>query len=178
MIENRRFTTVHKIICLIFTFSLLTPFVADSLAAEKPISPPFTLTSMQGKPFTERDLLGKTTLIVFWASWCGTCQHELPKIQRLQEKLADRPFQVLAIGFRDSEENINHYVKSHPDVFSFPVFYDKGDEVSARFGAMATPTLFLFDEEGRLVVPYRGGGLLEHPKFNGILEALLVNGGE
>ncbi len=140
---------------------------------ERPSVPPFQMTSLTGQTFSEKEMLGKATLVVFWASWCGTCHEELPKIHELQKALADRPFQVLAIGFRDSNKNIQAYVEQHSGIFSFPVFYDQGDQVAGRFGAMATPTLFLFDQEGKLVVPYRGGGLLDHPQFYKTLEALL-----
>ncbi|MFQ5589169.1 MAG: TlpA family protein disulfide reductase, partial [Nitrospiria bacterium] len=142
-------------------------------AAERPSVPSFQLTSLEGQSFTEKEMLGKATLVVFWASWCGTCQQELPKIHQLQKKLADRPFRVLAIGFSDTQQNIERYVRENAKTFSFPVFYDRGDQVAGRFGAVATPTLFLFDQEGKLVVPYRGGGLLEHPQFHKILEELL-----
>ncbi len=171
-----------QILCSILIFLCIVPFSGSALpvsqasenaSQDRPNLPSFSLTSLSGHTFTEKDLVGKTTLIVFWASWCGTCHEELPKIRMLQEKWAGRPFQVLAIGFRDTEQNISRYVEEHPGVFSFPVFYDKSDTVSARFGAIATPTLFLFDKEGKLVVPYRGGGLLEHPQFQKILAELL-----
>ncbi len=163
-----------KRIVYLSIFLLGLSFWAGSLgAAERQSVPAFHLTSLEGKTFTEKEMIGKATLVVFWASWCGTCQKELPKIHQLQKELSDRPFQVIAIGFSDTQQNIEGYVKKHPDTFSFPVFYDQGDQVAGRFGAMATPTLFLFDQEGKLVVPYRGGGLLEHPEFYKTLEKLL-----
>ena len=165
---------IYFITAFSLSLSLTTNTVSTVSAAESPSSvPEFSLSTADGKHFTQNEMLGKTTLIIFWASWCGTCHQELPKVRQLQEKWADKAFQVISIGFRDTEQNISRYVKEHPDVFSFPVFYDKDDVVSAKFGAMATPTLFLFDKEGKLVVPYRGGGLLEHPQFQKILADLL-----
>ncbi len=177
VIQNKA-SAMKTVVCFILLLSFWLPSATNAVSApdtqeERPGVPAFRLIAADGKEFTQKDMLGKTTLLIFWASWCGTCHQELPKLRRLQEKWADRPFQVIAIGFRDSEQNISRYVKNHPDVFSFPVFYDKGDTVSARFGAMTTPTLFLFDKEGKLVVPYRGGGLLEHPQFQKILTGLL-----
>lgn len=169
---------MKNLISFIFVLSLSLPFAtntvlsADAKEGQSDI-PAFTLTTADGKRFTEKEMLGKTTLVIFWASWCGTCRQELPKAQKLQEKWADKSFQVIAIGFRDTEQNISRYVKEHPDVFSFPVFYDRDDIVSAKFGAMVTPTLFLFDKKGKLIVPYRGGGLLDHPQFQKILTELL-----
>lgn len=146
---------------------------ADRSDAGGPKFAPFQLQSLDGKRFTEADLAGRATLVVFWASWCDVCQHELPKIHDLQAQMKGKKFQVLAIGFKDTESNIRGFVASHPKLFNFPVLYDAGDEVAARFGARVTPTLFLLDKEGALVAPYQGGGLLEQPKFKEMLEKLL-----
>ena len=165
---------VVKKLSLFLTFFLLVGLGGEAaLFAEGPKSPPFALLSLDGQRFTQNDLIGKATLVIFWASWCGTCQHELPEAHRLQEKMAGQPFQIISIGFRDSETNIRAYVRTHPQVFSFPVFFDKKDRVSESFGARVTPTLFLFNKAGELVVRYRGGGMFEHPKFKETLEALL-----
>lgn len=156
---------------LIFVLVLaqLDPVAAST---EKPNIPPFELTSLQGKSFTQEDLIGKVTLIIFWASWCHVCQGELPKAHQLHEAMKGKPFQILAIGFGDTKAKIQGYVKSHPEVFSFPVLYDTDNRVSAAFGARVTPTLFLFNQQGQLVVPFRGGGLFEHPQFQKILAGL------
>jgi len=165
---------VMKKISLLLAFLLLIALSPGTeVFAESPKAPPFAMLSFKGKRFTQNDLIGKATLVIFWASWCGTCQHELPEAQRLQETMAGKPFQIISIGFRDSEDNIRAYVREHPQVFSFPVFFDKKDRVSEAFGARETPTLFLFNKEGELVVRYRGGGMFEHPKFKETLEALL-----
>lgn len=154
-----------------FLFVLI--FVGLDADAGGPKPPSFELFSLDGKTFTEKELIGKTTLVVFWASWCDVCQQELPKVHDLREKLKGKPFQVIAIGFRDTEENIRGYVKSHSTLFNFPVLYDAGDRVATRFGAHVTPTLFLLNKKGELVVPYRGGGLLENPRFNEVLQESL-----
>lgn len=155
---------------MVLVFSL---FSWNGLAAKGSKIPLFELVSLDGEVLTQEDLEGKVTLFVFWASWCGVCRNELPKINQLNEKMAGKAFQIVAVGFRDSEENISRYVKMHPKHFSYPVYYDKEDQVSSQFGAMATPTLFLFDKKGELVIPYRGGGLLEHPEFQKILKELV-----
>jgi thiol-disulfide isomerase/thioredoxin len=155
---------------LFIGFFLLKGVDADAGGAK---APPFELNTLLGKKFTQDQLSGKVTLMIFWASWCGTCQKELPKVHDLQEKMKGRPFQAVAIGFKDSEANIREYVRSHPKLFSFPVLYDAGDQVANRFGANFTPTLFLLDKNGELVIPFTGPGLLENPRFHAELERLL-----
>lgn len=136
-------------------------------------APAFELTSLRGEKFNQDHLSGKVTLVVFWASWCGTCQKELPKVHDLQERLKGKPFQAVAIGFKDSEANIRGYVRSHSKLFSFPVLYDAGDQVAERFGANFTPTLFLLDKKGELVMAASGPGMIESSRFQAALERLL-----
>jgi thiol-disulfide isomerase/thioredoxin len=150
--------------------SLIGGIAAD---AGGPKAPSFELSSLSGKKFSEGDLAGKATLVIFWASWCGTCQMELPKAHALQARMKGKPFQVVAIGFKDEEANIRAYVRSHPEVFSFPVLYDPGDRVAGRFGARFTPTLFLLDKKGELVGSRSGPGLFEDPQFMEVLQRLI-----
>jgi len=136
----------------------------------------FELHSLDGKTYTEQNLIGQPTLLMFWASWCHVCQGELPKVHGLQEQMKGKTFQILAIGFADPEANIRDYVASHPTHFNFPVLYDTGDRVASQFGVRSTPTFFLLNKNGEIVIPYRGGGLVEHPEFQGILRELLNEG--
>lgn len=158
---------------LFFLFIGLLLLTGSDAGAGGPKVPPFELNSLRGEKFTEEALSGKVTLVVFWASWCGTCQEELPKVHDLQEKLKEKPFQAVAIGFKDSEANIRKYVRSHPKLFSFPVLYDPGDQVAGRFGANFTPTLFLLDKKGELVMAASGPGMIESARFQTALERLL-----
>jgi len=158
---------------IIFFLFAIIPFGALRADEARQKAPPFELVSLKGETITQENLIGKATLVVFWASWCGTCQNELPKIARLLKKLEGKPFQVFAIGFKDTRKNIRGYVASHQKAFPYPVFYDKRDQVSRQFGARVTPTLFLFDKKGELVVPFQGGGLLDHPQFEKVLQDIL-----
>ncbi len=161
--------TISFLACILGA-SLLGGIGAD---AGGPKVPPFELRSLEGKTYTEQNLIGQPTLLMFWASWCQVCQRELPKVHDLQQKMKGKRFQVLAVGFADTEANIRDYVTSHPTHFNFPVLYDTGNEVATRFGARSTPTFFLLNKNGEVEIPYRGGGFLEHPRFQATLNELL-----
>lgn len=167
MMEMKKSGFVALFLAAVFAFGTVAH------AAERR-APAFELVSLDGKRFTQESLAGKTTLVVFWASSCGTCKKELPKISNLQKKMEKQGFQVLAVGFSDTEADIRDYVASHPRTFNFPVLYDNEDRVATRWGVRGTPTLFLVDQKGSVVITHLGGGMLETPAFHKKLDELLL----
>lgn len=138
--------------------------------------PAFELRSLDGKTYTDRQLIGQPALLMFWASWCHVCQGELPKVHALQERLKSKPFHVLAIGFADSEVNIRNYAESRPAPLNFPIVYDVGDRMASQLGVRSTPTFFLLNKRGEIVVIHRGGGLLDDPQFQTAVNLVLQDG--
>lgn len=166
--EIKKAVSASLFLAVVFMFGMVAQ------AAERH-APAFELTSLDGKKFTQDDLTNKVTLMVFWASSCGTCKKELPKISGLQKKMEKQGFQVLAVGFADAESDIRKYVTSNPRTFNFPVLYDTDDRMATQWGVRGTPTLFLVDKKGQIVLSHVGGGLLESRAFHKKLDALIVN---
>ncbi len=60
--------------------------------------------SKQETKITEADLLGKVTIIEFWASWCSPCVGSMKKMEELKKQFGEE-IQVWAIG-HDSKERV------------------------------------------------------------------------
>ncbi|MFZ5875894.1 MAG: TlpA family protein disulfide reductase [Nitrospirota bacterium] len=148
---------------VIGTLALGMTLAVSALAAPSDAAPDFALTTLDGKTISKASLAGKPTLLMFWASWCGTCQHELPNVKALYEQHKAEGLQAVAIGFQDSEANIRGYVQSHQRTFVFPAAYDTRNQVSTLFRARGTPTFVLLDAEGRVALVHTGGGILQNP---------------
>ena len=41
---------------------------------------------------------GSTILLVFWATWCGSCVGELPSLDNLQKDFRKLPFKIIAVS--------------------------------------------------------------------------------
>ncbi len=52
--------------------------------------PYFKMTDLDGKEVTSNDLVGKPTLINFWAIYCTWCIAEMPDLSKLKEKYKDK----------------------------------------------------------------------------------------
>jgi thiol-disulfide isomerase/thioredoxin len=143
-----------------------------SAQAASGTTPNFQVTTFAGATATNDSLKGKPTLLMFWASWCTTCQKELPNLKALYDQKKEKGFQALAIGFQDKEANIRGYVQAHAGTFSFPTAYDVNDRVSEAFGVKGTPTFVLLDAQGKVVLVHVGGGFLDNPGFKKFIQEL------
>ncbi|MDR2814908.1 MAG: TlpA family protein disulfide reductase [Prevotellaceae bacterium] len=104
---------------------------------------------------TSRDLLGKPSLIVFFATWCPGCQSELPHVQALYEKYG-KSGKMAIIGF--AREQISADVDSlwQQQSFTFPAYPDPQREVYALFAEQTIPRCYLFDASAKLVYKSEG----------------------
>jgi thiol-disulfide isomerase/thioredoxin len=82
--------------------------------------PSFELSDLSGKTWRLNDLKGKVLLINVWATWCGPCREELPRLQHLYEQLHGRSdIQVLALDIDEDTGQVAPYVKDRG--YTFPV---------------------------------------------------------
>jgi len=67
---------------------------------EAPVpAPDFTAQDVTGKLVKLSDFRGKVVLLNFWASWCGVCKAEKPKLNEMAAEMANRDdFVVLALA--------------------------------------------------------------------------------
>ena len=68
---------------------------STSSEEEAVMLPDFTVLDAEGNPVESSALLGKPTIINFWATWCGYCKKEMPDFQarrrlRLRQQLLPR----------------------------------------------------------------------------------------
>ncbi|HUE23946.1 MAG TPA: TlpA disulfide reductase family protein [Bryobacteraceae bacterium] len=82
--------------------------------------PAFELADLAGKTWRLKSLEGKSVLINVWATWCGPCQGELPKLEKLYEKVKDRPdIQIVTLNIDQDLGLVAPFVKDKG--FTFPV---------------------------------------------------------
>lgn len=58
----------------------------------------FDLYERSGKKFDYKPFEDKIVLVDFWASWCGPCLANIPKIDSLQHKYKDKGFAILGVS--------------------------------------------------------------------------------
>lgn len=95
--------------------------------------------------FLSSDMIGRPSLVNFWASWCSTCRGEHPTLTQLGRIGVP----VFGFNYRDSREQALDYLDRAGDPF-IAVGYDPNGRTSAEWGVHATPVTMLLDRHGRV----------------------------
>ncbi|HTL67505.1 MAG TPA: redoxin domain-containing protein [Lacunisphaera sp.] len=135
------------------------------LAIGSPL-PDFKLPGVDGKTYTPADFAAaKFLVVVFTCNHCPTAQAYEERIKALTTDYAPKGVALVAIN-PNSAEAVRFDEMAYGDLgdsfdemkiraehhkFNFPYLYD-GDkqEVVAKFGAVATPHVFIFDQDRKL----------------------------
>jgi thiol-disulfide isomerase/thioredoxin len=112
-------------------------------------SPPaFALKDLDGRPHPLSDYRGKVILINFWATWCGPCRDEMPSIQSLKEKLAGKPFAVLAVNLDEPESRVRTFLSQMK--VDFTILLDPEKKAARAWDARILPATFVVGPDGRI----------------------------
>jgi thiol-disulfide isomerase/thioredoxin len=138
------------------------------------VAPPLALQDIQGRRHTLEGYRGSVIVVNFWATWCEPCRREMPSIQRLRDKLSDKPFVVLAVNVDEPEARVRQFLKTTG--LELPILLDPNKKVTRDWGARILPVTYIVDRDGR--VRYRLVGDLDWSSDTvvGVISQLLAGG--
>ncbi len=116
----------------------------------KPVSLQFT--AVDGREVDLAKIKGKVVLVDFWATWCGPCVKELPRVKAAYDKFRGQGFEVIGISCDTDKRKLEEYVKQHG--VSWPQYFDgkqqDDNKFTGEFGIDGIPHMFLVDKKGLL----------------------------
>ena len=108
----------------------------------------FTLTELNGKTWTLKELRGKVVLVNFWATWCPPCRKEMPDLETLYQQFKDQGLVILAISDEDAGK-VRPFIAQHK--VTYPILLDPGRKVNNFSRSKEFPRAFVYDRDGKLV---------------------------
>ncbi|MGA8221191.1 MAG: thioredoxin-like domain-containing protein [Candidatus Acidiferrales bacterium] len=130
-------------------------FIAAPVRAREPLSPAFSITTLDGSAISNRSLRGQVVLLDFWATWCLPCRESVPILADLRKKFSDRPFQIVGISSDHDEEAWKSFiVKQRMD---WAEYLDASGQVLDAFDVHEYPTFIVLDRDG--IIRQRMAGL-------------------
>jgi len=135
-------------ICFILFFmvlrlNLFSQMIPGQTAAD------LSLPDLNGKIVTLSDLKGKVVLIDFWASWCGPCRHNNPRLVKLYNKYHNKGLEIYGVSLDEDADSWKKAVH-HDKLIWIQVIDDKGWEATSAsaYNVDMIPSSFLIDKQG------------------------------
>jgi thiol-disulfide isomerase/thioredoxin len=112
--------------------------------------------AISGSSISMTGLRGKVVVIDFWATWCGPCVGEMPKMKELYAKYRDQGVEFIGVSLDQPPQeggldSLKKFVKQNG--IEWPQFYQgkfwEGD-FSRSWGVNSIPCVFVVNADGKL----------------------------
>lgn len=128
------------------------------------IAPDFTAPDPEGNQITLSEILGKVTILDFWASWCRPCRVENPNFVKLYDKYHEKGLNIISVSL-DRENQKSRWIKAiEKDNLSW---YNVSnlkywqDPVALMYNITSIPATFILDDKGTIIATRLRGSALE-----------------
>ena len=101
------------------------------------------------------DYAGQVVLIDFWATWCGPCRAEQPKLKKLYEDLQHDGFLVVGVCMDQKLDPVKPFEDAHELPWKSvvgPEAWQKALDYDVQF----MPRMMLVDRDSRIIASDRG----------------------
>jgi peroxiredoxin len=122
---------------------------ASSLVKRGERAPAFRLKTLDGSEIELERLRGKTVVLVFFATWCGPCNQELPHIQEMWDANRNRAdFALVVVGREETAEKLTAFKAERG--YTFPIASDPDRALYSRYAKELIPRTYLIAPDGTI----------------------------
>ncbi|HEX3509977.1 MAG TPA: TlpA disulfide reductase family protein [Solirubrobacteraceae bacterium] len=129
--------------------------LSSSGAAPRP-APPLPREHLTGAAVTLPALLFAghgAAAVVFWASWCGPCEHEAPEVERFAQSAGGRGH-IVGVDWSDARGGALAFIRHFG--WTFPNVRDGDGTVGNAYRLTNLPTTFVIGRNGRIASVLHG----------------------
>jgi len=125
-------------------------FAASTHVSVGDQAPSFKLVDADGTNFSLDGSRDTVVLLNFFATWCGPCLKELPRMQKIWDRHGkNERFSMLVIGREESLQSVTEFRSQNS--YTFPIAPDPNREVFSLFAIKSIPRIFVISPKGEIL---------------------------
>ncbi len=117
-------------------------------------APQFSAPTPTGEMLSLQDVLGKYTIIDFWASWCRPCRKENPNVVNVYNKYHDKGLNIISVSL-DKAGQKERWLKAikddKMDWYHVSNLRFWQDPIAKQYNVRSIPATFLLDDKGNII---------------------------
>ncbi len=149
------------------------PFERLNITKMNKVAPNITFQTLEGNNVSLVRYRGKVVMLNFWATWCGPCRVEMPSMSRLQTKVGDTHFKILAVSIGENKSTVQSYVSGKG--FSFQVFLDQTRQAWKPYATHGIPTTYIINKRGYIIGQVIGARQWDSEQFVSFFKSLTAS---
>ena len=121
-------------------------------AAQAKRAPNLNAKDLSGRSQKLSSLRGQIVVLSFWATWCGPCQEELPRLSQLSQQYAGKAVQFVAASIDDPKDRpkIKPFLTKNNIALQVWIGLDSGILQDFGLGEIV-PSTVVIDEHGEII---------------------------
>ena len=124
-------------------------------------APNFSAPTPSGETLSLNQVLGKVTLVDFWAAWCRPCRAENPNIVNVYKKYKDKGLSILGVSLDRTEADWKKAIEEDGLNWHHVSKLQYFGEIAELYNVTGIPASFILDENGVIVAKNLRGPALE-----------------
>ena len=119
-------------------------------------APPLSLFRLDNNKYyhLKDDIGSKTVVFSFFATWCGPCKKEIPKLHDIADSLDTDSLNIYLIDVREKKKVVRPFQKK--ENITLPILLDKFGVYFESYGGEELPLTVVVDKKGRITYYHSG----------------------
>jgi thiol-disulfide isomerase/thioredoxin len=108
---------------------------------------------LDGSKFSTADWKGKVILVEFWATWCGPCVADMPRVKKAYQQWHGKGLEIVGVSSDEDPAKLARYLDEHREMV-WPQLFDPKKPgwhpLNSEYALGDLPVMFLIDRKGIL----------------------------